>query len=93
MIRENTCAGFFWGGIYFEGYLFWAVQVCVAVGACLAAAVPVPWLNGASGSCKSVAFHEQGSFSLRTASLFRAHGATNIHSFPLPQASVLQRGN
>lgn len=40
-------------------YLFWVVQVCVAVGACLAAAIPVLWLNEASGSCKSVTFHER----------------------------------
>lgn len=39
-------------------YLFRAVQACVAVGACLAAAIPVLWLNEASGSCKSVTFHE-----------------------------------
>lgn len=39
-------------------YLFWVVKACVAVGACLAAAIPVLWLKEASGSCKSVTFHE-----------------------------------
>lgn len=50
MIHENTCAGFFLGGVYFEGFLFGAVQVCVAVGACLAAAIPVPWLKEPLGA-------------------------------------------
>lgn len=33
--------------------------MCIAVGACLVAAIPVLWLNEASGSCKSVTFPER----------------------------------
>lgn len=63
---------------------------CAGVCGCLAAAVLVQWLNEASGSCKSVTFHEccvlGASSHGELASLISAYSTSSIHSFPKPGA-------